>query len=193
MSATVSHDDDLLQVLEPLPLLVDGVWVAPVLPAATTASSASEHRYTGPSRAVRGALAETLFVRGVSPWCYERQLAATLRQTSYLAAFSRMVALHPARLEALPAWWRRYARGERVDIASRLLLEEPRHESNGSWRVCGSFCIPWRPRSLPVELWLWPHLDAFGRSSPSNRSATCTSAVATSRPAGACSTYSAAG
>ncbi|HEY5076623.1 MAG TPA: hypothetical protein VIJ48_03885 [Acidimicrobiia bacterium] len=148
-------------MLEPLPLLVDGVWMAPVRAGDERRAGDLGAQVHGTLEAVRGAVAETLFLRGISPWCYERQLAATLRQTSYIAAFSRMVALQPARLDALPAWWRRNARGERVEIASRLLLEEPRHESRGLWRISGSFRSPWRPRSLPVELWLWPHLGTW--------------------------------
>jgi hypothetical protein len=72
-----------------------------------------------------------------------------------------MVALHPARLDSLPAWWRRNARGERVDIASRLHLEEPHREPLGLWRMDGSLRSPWRLRSLAVELWMWPHLGEW--------------------------------
>jgi hypothetical protein len=159
---TSPHDDDPLQVLEPLPLLVDGVWMAPVnAPDERRGVVGVGAQVYATIEAVRGAVSETLIVRGLSPWCYERQLAATLRQTSYIAAFSRMVALHPARLEALPAWWNRYARGECVEIASRLRIEEPRYEPLGVWRMCGSLRSPWRLRSIPVELWLWPHLDAW--------------------------------
>ena len=68
---------------------------------------------------------------------------------------------HPARLEALPAWWHRHARGESVEFASRLRIEEPRYEPLGVWRMGGSLRSPWRLRSIPVELWLWPHLDAW--------------------------------
>jgi hypothetical protein len=72
-----------------------------------------------------------------------------------------MVALHPARLDSLPAWWRRRARGERVEIASRLRLEEPQPETLGSWRIGGSLRSPRRRRWIPIDLWLWPRLDVW--------------------------------
>jgi hypothetical protein len=72
-----------------------------------------------------------------------------------------MVALHPARLDSLPAWWHQHARGERAEIASRLLLEKPRPETLGAWLIGGSMRSPGRRRSIAIDLWLWPRLDVW--------------------------------
>jgi hypothetical protein len=111
--------------------------------------------------APHGATAENPSVGTLPPWNNVASLAPTLHRTSLLGAFTRMVALDPARLDSLPDWWRRHARGERAEIASRLLLEEPRPEPLRLWRIGGSLRTPRRRRSIPVDLWLWPHLDAW--------------------------------
>lgn len=161
MRLKAPQDDGLLEVLEPLPLLVDGVWVPPVHAAARHPVVDIGVQVRATIEAVRAVIAETPSVRSRPPWWYERPFAPALRATSFPATFARMVALHPSRLEALPAWWRGNARGECVEIASRLLLEEPRHERLGLWRICGSLRSPWRMRSIPVELWLWPRLGTW--------------------------------
>ena len=106
-------------------------------------------------------LGENPSVRTLPPWNYEPAFTPALHQTSFLGAFTRMVALHPARLDSLPAWWRQHAHGERTAIASRLLLEEPRSEGPGLWRIAGSLRSPGRRRSIPIDLWLWPRLDVW--------------------------------
>jgi hypothetical protein len=155
------QNDDLLEVLEQLPLLVGGVWVPPMHAARErrVVDVGAEVRAT--IEAVRAVIAETPSVRSLPPWSCARPYVPALRATSFPSTFARMVALHPARLEALPAWWRDHKRGECVEIASRLLLEEPRQERLGLWRICGSLRSPWRMRSIPVELWLWPRLNAW--------------------------------
>lgn len=109
-------------------------------------------------------LAGGLAVRELSPWTHgEYRLAPTARPASFGASFTRMMELDPARLDSLPEWWHRRARDERVDIAHRLLLQEPRREDLGTWCIRGSLRNPWRRRSMSVELRLWPRLDAWTR------------------------------
>jgi hypothetical protein len=154
------RDDDLLEVLEPLPLLVDGLWMPPVHVAGErrVLDIGAELRAT--IEAVRDVIAETPSARSLPPWTQPHSAPAR-RATSFPASFARMVPLRPSRLEGLPAWWRDHARGERVEVASRLVLEEPRREPLGLWRIRASLRSPWRPRSIPVELWLWPRLNAW--------------------------------
>ncbi|MCU1465007.1 MAG: hypothetical protein JWM72_935 [Actinomycetia bacterium] len=111
--------------------------------------------------ALYGATAENPSVGTLPPWNNEPRLAPTVHTTSFLGTFTRMVALAPARLDSLPDWWRQHARGERAEIASRLLLEEPRPEPLRLWRIGGSLRSPGRRRSIPIDLWLWPRLDAW--------------------------------
>jgi hypothetical protein len=72
-----------------------------------------------------------------------------------------MIALEPVRLGSLPGWWREQQRGGHVEIGSRLLLDEPRAELLGVWRISGSLRSAGSRRRIPVELSLWPHLDAW--------------------------------
>src|SRR3954466_8599276 len=73
-------------------------------------------------------LTESPPVRTLPPWQYEQMVAPAVRRTNRSGTFTRMVPLDPARLDALPTWWRQHARGEHVDIASRLFLGEPHPE-----------------------------------------------------------------
>jgi hypothetical protein len=72
----------------------------------------------------------------------------------------------PARgLESLGEWWRRRARDDRVEVAGRLVLEAPRRDPAGAWRVRGLLRNPTRTRWIPVELLLWPRFDAWTKLS----------------------------
>jgi hypothetical protein len=100
-------------------------------------------------------------VRTLPPWRYEPAVPRAPRQRGFVGAFTRTVALEPGRLGSLPAWWRRQARGEHVEIGSRLFLGVPQAEMLGVWRLGGSLRSPGHRRGVAVELWLWPHLDAW--------------------------------
>jgi hypothetical protein len=74
-----------------------------------------------------------------------------------------MIALEPQRLDSLPQWWTHHARDGRVEITRRLSFEQPRSVTNGEWRARGRLRSPWLLRSIPVELVMWKHLDAWTR------------------------------
>jgi hypothetical protein len=76
-----------------------------------------------------------------------------------------MIALDPTLLDVLPAWWRAHARDGRVEIARRLFIEQPQRGHADTWRMRGSLRSPWLARSIPVQLSLWPRLDAWTRLS----------------------------
>jgi hypothetical protein len=83
----------------------------------------------------------------------------------YSSAFIRTTALNPALLADLPNWWCRQADNARVRVSTRLLLEAPRFEPSGTWRLRGSLRSPWLRRWIPVELQLWPRLGAWTKLS----------------------------
>ena len=76
-----------------------------------------------------------------------------------------MIPLPGRGLEALGEWWRRRARNDRVEVGRRLMLEAPRRDPAGVWRVRGRLRNPTRTRWIPVELLLWPRLDAWTKLS----------------------------
>jgi len=133
-----SCDDD---VLEPLPVYEDGVPVpqAPV----------------GVQRRL-GALLRP-----------RREPAAAAAATPPLptATFTRLTELHPALLADLPNWWRGRADDARVRVTRQLVLEAPKFESSGTWRLRGSLRSPWLRRRIPVELQLWPRLGSWTKVS----------------------------
>ncbi len=158
------HDD--AESLEALPVYVDGVAVAPVptSPVADAFPMPSAHEVAD---AVRATIAEAPFVMSLPPWSSDARnaLAAPHRAASFLSGFSRMIPLPAAGLESLGEWWRRRARGERVEVLGRLVLEEPRQDAGGAWRVRGRLRNPTHTRWIPVELLLWPRLDAWTKLS----------------------------
>jgi hypothetical protein len=155
-------DDD---VLEPLPVYEDGVPVPPAPVAndwrlgdlfanrrepafASAIPTSAPPIPTGPPWSIGG---------GVPP------PAGTGRRSS--ATFIRMTALNPELLADLPNWWCRRADDARVRVSRRLLLEAPRFEPSGTWRLRGSLRSPWLRRWIPVELQLWPRLGAWTKVS----------------------------
>lgn len=141
-------EDDL--DLEPLPVVVDGVEIAP---------QRTDERPPLVAAPDRDVVVDVPLVRTMSPWA--AGAPAPQRSASFLAAFSRMTEVHPGQLDALPQWWRTAARDNRVEIGHRLVLEAPRRDAAGTWRVRGRLRSPWRARSIPVELLLWPRLGAW--------------------------------
>jgi hypothetical protein len=147
-------EDDLL---EALPVEIGGVEHPPV--AVMPPPRPSEPRAL--LIAVCDALAEAT-APGNSPWSHDPAPAApSVSVSAYAAAFSRMIVLDDRQLARLPDWWRARARNRRVEIARRLTLGPPRSRPGGSWVLPARLRSPWRPRSLPADLLLWPHLGAF--------------------------------
>jgi hypothetical protein len=98
-------------------------------------------------------------VRATRPWAAGAPVPQ--RSASFLSAFTRMTEVHPVLLDGLPRWWRASAHDNRVEIARRLVLEAPHRDAAGTWRFRGRLRSPWRARSSPVELMLWPRLGAW--------------------------------
>jgi hypothetical protein len=146
----VVHDDEL----EALPVVIDGIERAP------ERADVSPFAMTTVASAVRDTAAEAPIVRAQRPWA-AGAAAPVARSAHFLAAFTRMTEVHPAQLDALPAWWANAAHDDRVEIARRLVLEAPHRDATGGWRVRGRLRSPWRARSIPVELLLWPRLGAW--------------------------------
>jgi hypothetical protein len=84
-----------------------------------------------------------------------------MRAGAFLAAFSRMFALAPDRLASLDEWYAAHAEHDRLPVTRRLVLGPPRAEGAGGWRVPARLRSPGRFRSIPVEIVLWPRLDAW--------------------------------
>ncbi len=156
-----SFDDD---VLDPLPVYEDGVPVppAPVSNDLRLGDLFAVRRYPAVASA-KPALATSTFTR--PPWSIAelRPTADAVRRFS--ATFTRMADLNPALLADLPNWWCRRADNARVRVSRQLLLEAPRFEPSGTWRLRGSLRSPWLRRWIPVELQLWPRLGAWTKVS----------------------------
>jgi hypothetical protein len=114
-----------------------------------------------PDRLPSSSPPETPSVRTLPPWRNKPPDAPAGRLTGAAGAFTRTFALEPGRPGSLPAWWRERQRDERVEVGSRLFFGEPIAELLGVWRMGGSLQHPRSRRQIPVELWLWPHLDAW--------------------------------
>jgi hypothetical protein len=153
-----SFDEELL---EPLPVIIDGVAVAPgsaptPLPLAEVVPHAFE--------ALDAMCTRILEVRGLAaltPWLGPPSGAAEAPAPALPTTFGRIFELHPAHLSALPDWWDRNARGARVTIADRLVLRAPRPTDDGVWRMPASLRGPLPLRPLRMELSLWRHLGTW--------------------------------
>jgi hypothetical protein len=158
-----SHDDE---TLEPVAVYEEGVPVEPVFASRELTSADAWNLARDCVDAVRAVLDEGADIRGQAPWTsLEAPDQISSRPARFLATFSRMIGLHPARLAALPAWWTRWSRNDRVEVTRRLVLEAPRRGARDTWRLPGRLYTPWLARSIPVELLLWPHLGAWTKMS----------------------------
>lgn len=157
-----SYDDD---VLEPLPVYEDGV---PVPPAPVAADRPlADLLWPRRERAATG-----VEVPPGPPMWHDSFWVFTDEPPPFVSAggwssatFTRMANLHPALLADLPDWWRRRADDARVRVSRQLVLEAPKFESNGTWRLRGSLRSPWLRRWIPVELQLWPRLGSWTKVS----------------------------
>jgi hypothetical protein len=154
---------DEAEALDPLPVYDDGMAFEPhpahasALPPMPSARECVE--------AVRDVLQERAAVRAQSPWTAMPVTPAVPPSTKFRSTFTRMIGLHPAQLADLPNWWRDRARGAYVRVARNLFLEEPHYSASGTWHVRGRLRSRWLRRSIPIELDLWPHLDAWTKLS----------------------------
>jgi len=156
-----NYGDD---VLEPLPVYEDGLPVPP-------APVGGQRRFGHLRRARRAPDDE----HANSPpppaiarewdWSAHEQVAPHAAGATFSATFTRLTELHPALLADLPNWWRRRADDARVRVTRQLVLEAPRFESSGTWRLRGSLRSPWLRRRIPVELQLWPRLGSWTKVS----------------------------
>ena len=144
--------------LEPLAVFDDTGTYEPEPVAHETDTRATLHELVD---AVRAVIADRADVRAQRPWMPQEPSVLPKQHARFVAAFNRMIALQPERLQRLPAWITRS--GPRVRVHRRLTLEEPRLVGGGTWRVPGRLRSPYLLRSIPVELVLWPHLGAWTR------------------------------
>ncbi len=157
---------DEAESLEALPVYVDGVALAPV-PADRPGDEFIVLNPFTATEALRATIAEAPSVLTLPPWSYDerRTPSASSRASSFLSGFSRMIPLPARGLESLGEWWRRRARNDRLEVAGRLVLEEPRRDPAGVWHLRGRLRNPTHTRWIPIELLLWPRLDAWTKLS----------------------------
>jgi hypothetical protein len=147
------------EFLEPLPVVVDGVTMAPVW-AHPRLTEVAPDTFEAVD-AVCARILETPGFAGLAPWLGPRSPVPESRALTPPTTFSRIFELHPVQLELLPGWWEQHARNERVTIARRLSLGRPQRIADGVWTVRASLCGPWQVRPMPVELSLWRHLGGW--------------------------------
>ena len=147
------------ELLEPLPVVVDGVTVAPVW-AHTRLTDVGPHTFEAVD-AVCTRILETPGLAALAPWLGPRSPVPEARVPTPPTTFSRIFELHPVRLESLPGWWEQHARNERVMIGRRLSLGPPRRIADCVWTMRASLRGRWQLRPLPMELSLWRHLGGW--------------------------------
>ena len=156
--------DELDELLEPLPVVVDGVTVEPVWTAHTQGRSRSHtdaaHAYDAVD-AVCARIVETRGLGALAPWLVPHSPTLEARAPTPPTTFSRIFELHPAHLGALPEWWKQNARNERVTIAHRLVLHAPRHAAHGVWTMPAVLRGSKQVRPVQMELSLWRHLGGW--------------------------------
>jgi hypothetical protein len=111
--------------------------------------------------AIRATITEATTLRTLPPWAERASEPSVVPAGNFLASFSRMIPLPPAHLAMLDVWWASAAADERVVVGRRLILDAPRRGPHGLWRMRARLRSPWRVRSIPVEFWMWPYLDAW--------------------------------
>ena len=152
------------ELLEPLPVVVDGVTVGPVWAAYARADSRSHtdaaHVYEAVD-AVCARIVETRGLGALAPWLGPNSPTLEARPPTPPTTFSRIFELQPAHLAALPEWWEQNARNERVTIAHRLVLQAPRYATHGVWTMPAVLRGPGQVRPVHMELSLWRHLSGW--------------------------------
>jgi hypothetical protein len=155
------HDE----LLEPLPVVVDGATVEPVWAADTRGhrrvhTDASAHAVEAVD-AVCARIVETRGLGALAPWLGPHSPTLEARAPAPPTTFSRIFELPSAHLGTLPEWWEQNARNERVTIAHRLVLRAPRYAAHGVWTMPASLRGAWPVRAQQMELSLWRHLAGW--------------------------------
>lgn len=151
-------DADLLQ---PLPVVVDGVLIEPadsaepqplreVIPHAVEAIDAICTR-----------MLERRGMGGLAPWLGSPSSMTEARPPTPPTTFSRIVELDPAALAALPGWWERRARNDRIVIERRLSLSAPHQTTDGVWTMRAALRRSRTLLPLGMELSMWRHLNGW--------------------------------
>jgi hypothetical protein len=158
MRIQAPDEDDLL---EPLPVYVDGVAVAPGYGrrGAHAVAESPDDVFDDARPAAIAQVPEVPRLPAGSGSPYRGVPA--VQRASFTGAFRRMIALRAGTLDSLPDWWRQRADDERVEIARRLFLAEPQRFRAGTWRMRGALRSTGRARAIPIDLLLWPHLEAW--------------------------------
>jgi hypothetical protein len=162
------------ELLEPLPVEVDGVTVAPE-PASRDFSTRDAMSVMSvmpgmPTRhevveAIRATIAEASTLRDQSPWRGPIDVRPPPPTILCTAGFSRMLNLAPARLDALGAWWAAHQRDGGVEIGGRLFVGPPHRRAADTWCLRGRLRRPWRARAITVDVVMWPHLGMWTKLS----------------------------
>jgi hypothetical protein len=150
--------DDLL---EPLPVVVDGVLVEPTsevnpLPLHEVVPRAVE--------AVDAMCARILEKRGLAalaPWLGPNASMTETRPPTPPTTFSRIVELDAVHLASLPGWWEQHARRERLVVGRRLSLSAPRDAAGGVWTMRAALRVRWQVLPVRMELSMWRHLGGL--------------------------------
>lgn len=151
-------DDELL---EPLPVVVDGVSVAPEWADHSRALADVVPHAFEVIDSVCTRIVDTPGLAGLSPWLGPQSLGAETRAPIAPTTFSRIFELRAAQLESLPEWWRRHSCNERVVIARRLSLRAPRLTDTGVWSMPAALRDPLHVKPIRMELSLWRHLGGW--------------------------------
>jgi hypothetical protein len=149
------------ELLEPLPVVVDGVTLAPVWTEHARLLTDVVPQGFEAVDAVCTRILETPGLAALAPWLGPQSSVPEERAPTPPTTFSRIFELHPVRLESLPGWWEQQARNERVVIARRLSLSPPRRIADGVWTMRASLRVPWQVRPMGMELSLWRHLGGW--------------------------------
>jgi len=156
-----SYPPEFDDPLEPLAVYDDGIAFDP-MPAVPDGRPTDARAVVRECVAVVAELVtESTEVRAQTPWRAITTAPVVSSSGRLLSTFTRMIGVQPAHLGDLPGWWRRCARDQRVEVGSRLVLDEPRAQPSGAWRMRGYLRSPGRLRAIPVELLLWPHLGEW--------------------------------
>jgi hypothetical protein len=157
------------ELLEPLPVEVDGVTVAPEPASRDSSTRDATSVMVMPTRhevveAIRATIAEASTLRDQSPWRGPIDVRPPPPVILRTAGFSRMLNLAPARLDALGSWWASNQRDGRVEVGRRLLVGAP-HRRADTWCMRGRLHRPWRARAIAVDVVMWPHLGMWTKLS----------------------------
>lgn len=149
------------EVLEPLPVEVDGVLIDPAYSANPQPRRDVVPHAVEAIDAVCTRILERRGLAGLAPWLGSPSSMTEARPPTPPTTFSRVVELDAANLAALPAWWRRQARRDRIAIARRLSLSAPQQAADGVWTMQATLRRSWALLPLRMELSMWRHMSGW--------------------------------